>query len=281
MGIFWIASYPKSGNTWLRAFLANVLAPSRPVDLNELADFCTSESSAHWASPFINVEHTEVLPNRKGMELRQKIQQRIVDLNRHQNVFIKTHNRYGTHEGLPLIRPDLSVGAVYLVRDPRDVAVSLTHHWGMSINQVIKFMEMNTIGTAPNVGEQIFEIMGSWSDHVNSWTYPKPKNTIVFRYEDCLADPRTTFGRLAKMLRLTNDDKVIEESIAATSFKSLKEQEQKSGFRERPEHAQAFFRKGTAGGWRGVLSESDVKRIEKAHSQVMQRFGYELQFVDT
>ena len=95
MGIFWVASYPKSGNTWMRAFLANVLSPTRPVDLDSIAAFCTSESSAHWAWPFVDIKQVEVLPNREGMELRQKIQQRIVDLNEHQHVFIKTHNRYG------------------------------------------------------------------------------------------------------------------------------------------------------------------------------------------
>jgi hypothetical protein len=265
----------------MRAFLANVLSPTRPVDLDSIAAFCTSESSAHWAWPFVDIKQVEVLPNREGMELRQKIQQRIVDLNEHQHVFIKTHNRYGAHEGLPLIRPDLTVGAVYLLRDPRDVAVSLTHHWSMTVDQVIEVMETDTIGTQPQIGQQIFEIMGSWSGHVRSWTQPKPKNTLVLRYEDCVADTFGTFGRLAKMLKLTNDDNVIREAVEATAFKNLKKQEEEHGFRERPEKAKAFFRSGTAGGWRNVLRPQQVKRIEKAHSAMMQRFNYEPEFVDS
>jgi hypothetical protein len=221
------------------------------------------------------------MPDREGMELRQKIQKRIVELNKDKHVFMKTHNRYGTHQGLPLIRPDMTVGAVYLVRDPRDVAVSLTHHWAMTIDQVIEVMGTDTIGTQPQVGQQIFEIMGSWSSHVRSWTMPKPKNTLVLRYEDCVSDTLGTFGRLAKMLKLTQDDEVIREAVEATAFKKLKQQEETKGFRERPEHAKAFFRSGVAGGWRDVLRPQEVKRIEKQNSAMMQRFNYEPEFVDS
>ena len=167
------------------------------------------------------------------------------------------------------------------LRDPRDVAVSLTHHWAMTVDQVIEVMGTDTIGTQPQVGQQIFEIMGSWSSHVRSWTMPKPKNTLVLRYEDCVSDTLGTFGRLAKMLKLTQDDEVIREAVEATAFKKLKQQEETKGFRERPEHAKAFFRSGVAGGWRDVLRPQEVKRIEMQNSAMMQRFNYEPEFVDS
>jgi hypothetical protein len=280
MGIFWVASYPKSGNTWMRTFLANVLSPERPVPLDVLGRFCTSEASAHWARPFHDIDQKDLPMDRTGMEVRQKVQESIVKLNPKSHVFIKTHNKYGMYEGLPLIRPDLTVGAVYMVRDPRDVAVSLQHHWNHTIDRVIDQMAQSDLGLNGKIGEQIFEVMGSWSDHVRSWTAPKPKNTLVLRYEDCLADPESTFGRLAKMLKLTQDESIIREAIEATSFDQLKRQEQEQGFSERPEHASAFFRKGKAGGWRESLRPQDVKRIERKHAAMMKRFDYEPEYVD-
>ena len=280
MSIFWIASYPKSGNTWLRAFLANVLAPKRPVDVNRLKDFCAIESSIHWAMPLMEPGQSEVLGDRAGMELRQRMQQRILDVNAGRHVFIKTHNRYGTYHGLPLIRPDLTLGAVYLVRDPRDVAVSLKHHWGSGQEDTLNRMETPDAFAAGRMGEQIFEVMGSWSEHVQSWTTPAPKNTIVLRYEDCVADPDKTFGRVARLLKLTQDETVIREAIEATSFSALKKQEEEKGFRERPEKSPAFFRKGKAGGWREALTPKQAERVERKNAQMMKRFGYAFEHIE-
>ena len=166
------------------------------------------------------------------------------------------------------------------MRDPRDVAVSLVNHWGMDIDATIKHMGQHDLGLDAKLGEQMFEIMGSWSDHVRSWTTPKPKNTLVLRYEDCLSDPLGTFGRLAKMLKLTQDEGVIMEAIEATRFDRLKKEEEEKGFRERPEASKAFFRSGKSGGWRKGLTPNDVRRIEKDHAVMMKRFNYELEYAE-
>jgi Sulfotransferase domain len=94
------------------------------------------------------------------------------------------------------------------------------------------------------------------------------------RYEDMLAEPQKTFGALARHLLLTPSDEQLAEAIDRSSFKRLREQEEKAGFKERPEEAERFFRDGRAGQWKDVLTPALIKRIVDAHGEQMQRFGY-------
>jgi hypothetical protein len=94
------------------------------------------------------------------------------------------------------------------------------------------------------------------------------------RYEDMVAAPETAFGNLARHLLLLPTAAQLREAIRRSSFKELQDQEQKSGFREKPEPAQRFFRKGQVGEWRSTLRRLQVRRIVRAHGEQMQRFGY-------
>jgi hypothetical protein len=140
MGIFWIASYPKSGNTWVRSFIANVISEQRPVPLNKLGTYCASEATASFYKPFGDIETMDARPSKENMELRQIVQERLSINAAPRDILLKTHNLHGDYLGLPLVREDLTVGGVYMVRDPRDVAVSLADHSGSSIDDAIALM---------------------------------------------------------------------------------------------------------------------------------------------
>jgi hypothetical protein len=94
------------------------------------------------------------------------------------------------------------------------------------------------------------------------------------RYEDMLNEPQKTFGALARHLLFTPGESELAEAIDRSSFERLREQEEKEGFRERPEHAKRFFREGRTGQWKDVLTPAQIKRIVDAHGEQMQRFGY-------
>jgi hypothetical protein len=275
--IFWVASYPKSGNTWMRAFLANMLlAKDRPLSLNEIGEACASEANIHWYTPLIDAGENSVdaLPAERIMELRQRAQQRIAGVNKN-DVFIKTHSFNGRYLGYPLIRADHTMGAVYIVRDPRDVVVSAADHWGLTLNEMIDCLGAPESETAPMPGRQVFEKLSSWSWHVKSWTGQKlPWPTLVYRYEDLLADPVKQFGQLAKGIGLSKDPARIRQVVEWTSFKQLQTMESEEGFVERSDFSERFFRAGKAGQWRQHLTSGQVARIEHDHGEQMRRFGY-------
>jgi sulfotransferase family protein len=118
------------------------------------------------------------------------------------------------------------------------------------------------------------ELYGSWSQHVLSWTRKPHRAIYVMRYEDMLHEPKKTFGALARHLLFKPDDAQLADAIDRSSFERLREQEEKDGFRERPEKAERFFREGRTGQWKDVLTPQQVQRIVDAHGEQMQRFGY-------
>ncbi len=270
--LIWLASYPKSGNTWMRSFLHNLFRnSSEPVDVNELTDFCIGDSGAQWYArrakrplselsieeisqlrPAVHRDYTTVFPD---------------------SVFVKTHNYLGEVGGVPLHTMDVTAGGIYVLRNPLDVVISVSHHFGETIEEAIAHLaneEMLTGGTETHV----VEVHRSWSTHVRSWTeHPNPQ-LLVVRYEDLLHKPRKHFKLVTNFLGLKPSSERLERAIRNSSFKALKEIEQKKGFKERSKKAEAFFREGRAEQWREVLTPDQVRRVIADHHEQMARFGY-------
>jgi hypothetical protein len=186
---------------------------------------------------------------------------------------IKTHNVLGQLGGVPIINMQVSAGTIYIVRDPRDVALSLTNHIGAPIDEAITVLNTPAYGTQ-NKSEAAFEIWGSWSEHTQSWTMRPHDAVLVVRYEDMIADPVASFTAVARHLRQKPTPELVTEASNLSTFSELREQESKVPFRERSEAAEVFFREGRAGEWREKLTADQVKRIVDAHGEQMQKFGY-------
>lgn len=270
--LIWLASYPKSGNTWMRSFLHNLLTDARePADINELDQFCVGESGIGWYQ-----RHTETPLDRLTLEELARIRPLAqADLTRvhPDSVFVKTHNFLGGSFGQPLHNMDVTAGAIYIVRNPLDVVLSVTNHFGITVDEAIAQLASPTTGTALT-DLHVPEFHSSWSIHVESWTGAPNPNLLVLRYEDLLAEPRRYFGRVAKFLGLRPPEERLARAIRNSSFKILKEQEQRKGFKERSELAQAFFREGRKDQWREKLTPEQVRRIIADHHVQMARFGY-------
>lgn len=270
--VIWLASYPKSGNTWLRAFLHNLLRnPDRPMAINELDKFCLGDSQAGWYQHVSGRSPAE-MSKQEVAELRPKVHQAFTQVFP-DSVFAKTHNLLGEVFGHPLVNMDCTAGAIYVLRNPLDVTVSLGHHFGLTLDQSVAFMANPQAGTE-NDEINAFEFYGTWSQHVASWTREGNEGMIWIRYEDLLRKTNQTFGQVAGYLGLKPPRQRLERAIKFSSFKVLRGQEEREGFRERSKHAERFFRVGKASQWRSTLSTAQVDAIVEAHGEQMERFGY-------
>lgn len=270
--IIWLASYPKSGNTWMRAFLHNLLRdPDESYDINKITDFSTSDSSIDWyltqtTKPWQDWTPLEVAKMRRGAQLS-------ICRWRKDDTFVKTHNASVVFLGYPMIHQDLTAGAIYIVRNPLDVCISLTHHYGCDIDTAIGILADPAIGSKTN-DKIVYEVHKSWSIHVDSWTTQKRPGLAVLRYEDMLADPMRAFGGLVQFLGIPAPKSRLQRAVERSSFKALRAQEDKKGFKEKSPHAQKFFREGRAEQWRDLLTPAQVEKVVSANKDMMQRFGY-------
>ena len=270
--IIWLASYPKSGNTWLRAFLHNLLRnPSGPYDLNRLTDFTLSDNQVRWFQLFDPRPGPEI-PKEEVAALRPKVHERMTRAFP-DSVFVKTHNALVEDRGTPMITMEHTAGAIYVIRNPLDVVISHSHHYGLTIDESIK--ALNTPGLQSINDEiHVYELHGSWSEHVMSWTARPSPALHVVRYEDMLEAPVKTFGGIATFLGLKPSRERLQKAIRLSSFKVLREQEKRHGFIERSTHTEMFFREGRAGQWRKRLTPEQVEALTSVHREQMERFGY-------
>ncbi len=277
-GIVWIASYPKSGNTWIRLFLHHLLRLKRgradgAREIDRLGE--TAPSLAGQVPLFERFMGKPMMASdmKDVVGARSKVQEAMV-MDAGRGVLpIKTHSFLGRVFDLPLINLGYSVGAIYVVRNPLDVALSLAPYLGLPLDLTIRTMAATM--TAPPPSEILApEIWGSWTENVRSWTTDPPPVIKVLRYEDLLADPVAAFAGVAEHMRIGATPEEIAEAVAASSFERAAREEEAGGFAERPEGTERFFRVGKAGQWREGLTPAQVEMIVEAHGEQMERFGY-------
>lgn len=270
--LIWLASYPKSGNTWVRAFLHNLVHDKGgALDLNALPSSVKSDA-ARADFERLATRPLEELGHAGIAALRVPVQRAIAS-GTSGKVLIKTHSALTKVGGRPSHAVEVTAGAVYLVRDPRDVAVSYADHLGIGIDRAVEILATRHAHTdfAPN---HVTEFPGSWSQNVATWTAAGNERVHVVRYEDLLADPRAGFGGIVGFLGLKPEPELFRRALANTAFARLSRQEQASGFVERSHRQKRFFRKGRAGNWRRVLTAGQASRIVRDHGEQMRRFGY-------
>ena len=275
-GIVWAASYPKSGNTWVRAFLHALYHAilgdlSEEIDINRINDFAANDREASRFLKYLSGPAHLAGPAEIAAA-RPNVQADIVRENEG-TILVKTHNALANDHGYPLINLGVSAGAIYIVRNPLDVAISLAHFRGVSIEQVIADMSQPGFGFPTNV-HHVYFVAGTWSNNVRSWTERPNPVVHVVRYEDLLEDPVGGFASIARHVVMTPTRDQLVQAIDAVSFERLQRAEASNGFQEKPASAERFFRSGRAGEWRKVLTDAQVERIVSDHGDQMRRFGY-------
>jgi aryl sulfotransferase len=284
----WLASYPKSGNTWLRMLLANLSAEETPVDINDLPD---RGGIASARAPFdhLTLIDSGLLTHDEIDCLRPRVYEALArgaEYDTREDMpavrFVKVHDAYTlTPNGEPLLAGRGGADrAMVIVRDPRDVAPSLANHNRTDIEQSITLMNDLQGGWATRperLHQQFRQLLPSWSGHVASWLDQTDLPVHLIRYEDMLADTLGTFRRALEFAGLTASDDKVHRAVAFAALTELRRQEVERGFREAPRRPGApFFRRGEAGAWRDELTADQIARIEAAHAPMMRRLGYQL-----
>jgi hypothetical protein len=270
--ITWLASYPKSGNTWLRAIVDRIVRPERPFDLNALGD--TAPAFSRLTERFI-ADHRIEVPLAAPGEVRRywAATQHAICSKSDKEIFLKTHNVAAKFDCGHFPDPSLTKAVIYIVRDPRDVAISFAWHYrhplGLAVAALCSSSAFNF--KPQQIGRT--ELLTSWGEHVAGWTVLKRCPVLVLRYEDLLADAEAQIRLIARFLGRRTTERQVQEIAAATSFEQLRRQEAERGFTEAVRSG-GFFRVGKAQQWREISDQSVFQPLLDRFSRPMWRYGY-------
>ena len=273
--IIWIASFPKSGNTWMRAFLCAYLY----LDLDkETFSFDLLKKIKRFPN---QDQLNDIGIKPKSFEDVAKAWIRIQNhINSNKKInFLKTHQAFGNFENISFSNFNNTLGAIHLVRDPRDVLISYSKHMDQTLNETLDLvLEEESKGYLNEKDKDIIgEIRGSWSQHYNSWKNYKTIEVLIIKYEDLISDTQNTFTKIIKYLNKIDNIKIDNEKIKScvnlTSFKNLRKIEEEKGFIEKG-FGKFFFRKGRVGDWKNKLNQNLVKKIEEKFKLEMKELGY-------
>ena len=271
--MIWIASFPRSGNTWMRVLLSAIVAPETcPPDLNALPLRGDVASSRSLFEDLTLLDSRLLRPDEID-RLRPAVHEAL-PAGSGRELFIKSHEAFTLlADGTPLLGR-AARAAVYLARDPRDVAVSLRHFFGGDDQQAMTLLNDPGSCLAAGDGGHTERRLNGWSGHARSWLDQVTVPTCVVRYEDLLADTPAALSRVVDHLDLAATDADVDRAARQASFAELQQQERLRGFKEKPATAAAFFRGGRAGDWSRELSAAAAREIERLHGEMMTRLGY-------
>jgi hypothetical protein len=290
----WLASYPKSGNTWFRLLIANLAAGDEPVDINAMPErggIASGRGDFH----FHTLIDSGLLTHDEADALRPRVYEAIAgedggdgsdddsggrDGTRLPRL-IKAHDAYlASPLGEPLLAAARGASrAILLVRDPRDIAASLANHRHSTIDAAIDFLidrEACFAASARGQNTQLRQRLLDWSGHAASWLNQRDLPLHLVRYEDLMAAPVQTFAAALGFLGCAIADDKVARAVDFASFDRLQAQEKARGFAEwrSRQGGGLFFRRGESQGWRRELTREQARRIEAAHAPMMARLGY-------
>jgi len=274
--IVWLASYPKSGNTWLRVMLTHLLhAPGETFSLNALEGGIEG-GDRHALDDACGISSAEMAP--AELTPYRAMLHRQIAAEARAPFFIKTHDQYAlAPDGTALFPSDASRTVVYIVRNPLDVALSFAHHGQKDVDTTIAHMAdpHAALNLWPDrISDNLPVHLGHWSDHVASWTTQDAIPLCLLRYEDMLADPAAALARVAAAAGLDAAPDAIAAAAAASRIAALQAHEAIEGFAEKPANMPAFFRSGRAGEGAEALTPEQIERIVADHREQMLRLDY-------
>ena len=270
--IVWIASYPKSGNTWIRSLISTYLYSNSGEFNFDLLLKIPKFIQNKYISPVAKLNELKAEPLKineywKSAQLKINLDNKIK--------FFKTHNACVSYNNNWFTDKTNTIGYIYVVRDPRAVACSLASHSNLSLKQSTDdLLNENQIGY--NGPYKLAELPGSWKINYLSWKKKKDYNGIIVRYEDLIDNTEKEFRKilifLKKIMNIKIDDKKLLGSIQSCQFSKLSEMEDKIGFEEAKENK--FFRSGKKDSWKNNLSDELRKKIEVNFKAEMTELGY-------
>ena len=280
--IIWIASYPKSGNTWLRALLASYYFTNEGSFSLSLLDkidaFPSDKFFKEYNDQFSKVEDT----SKYWLKEQEKINKK------NKITFLKTHSAICKINGNSFTNKENSIGAIYIVRDPRNVITSISNHYQISIEDAFQFMKDEKRGIINKKDGRYlgFQAVWSWSINQKTWVENNLFPVLVIKYEDLLKETYNTFRKVIEFInKISNSSKIFNKSkgknsIKNTSFEKLHRMENDHGFAEAINKKGTnkkikFFNLGQKNNYKNLLSQDFIIKMNEFYKEELIKFNYE------
>jgi len=274
--IIWIASYPKSGNTWIRSFLsAYFFTQDGSFSFNLMKNIPTFESEIFL--PYISKEDAAKQPQdiaKYWIEVQKNSK-----LNDGNVIFLKTHNFCGKINNYSFTNANYTLAFIYIVRDPREVVISYSNHSDQNIDKSIEIITSTSPTCMIDEGINYPVYTYNWGVNYLSWKNFYTVPHLIIKYEDLIKDTYKNFNKIISFLHGLGfpkiDKKKLIRSIYNTTFSNLQNLEKKYGFNEQNiKIGKKFFDKGLTNSWKEILSIKQVKIIEDRFKNEMKELNY-------
>ena len=281
--IFWIASYPKSGNTWLRALISSYFFSKEGFFSKDIIkNIDQFPEKVH----FKNFDYDpKIITDTSNYWI--KAQERINEDNKIR--FFKTHNVFGELNKKPFTDKKNSIACIYIVRDPRNVITSLKNHYELSYDEAFDFItneKRYIYDQHKSEDYSDFQFIGSWKTNFQSWKYQREIPIKFIKYESLLDETYLTSLEIIKFInKILQKDKEgidkrkLENAINSTSFEKLKKEESTKGFSEsilskKKNKKIPFFYLGPENDWKKILDEKIQKKLSETFKDNLKELLY-------
>ena len=274
--ILWLASYPKSGNTLLRSILASLIyTEDGNTDFSKLLhieNFPAARYYKKFKKNFNSINNVYEF----SLDVQKKI-----NADRKLKIF-KTHSSKCILNGYPLTDDKNTIGTIYVVRDPRDVLISSSIYFGTTHEETKNIMfKKDSIITNIENNSPIHSLVGSWSNHYNSWVKDN-KNILLIKYENLILNKELEILRILNFIngfkKINVSEEKIKNIILSSSFSNMADMEKKGLFKENSKDKEGklikFFNSGKSGVWREKLDKKIVKDLEEKFYNEMKELNY-------
>ena len=277
--IIWLASYPKSGNTWVRSFLsAYYYSDNGKFNFKLLNNIKQFPSRDFFNRKILSVE--DASDNWLIAQSRIKSKGEVC--------FLKTHNVFGAYKGKNFTTSEFTLGAIYIVRDPRNVITSLMNHYSLNENEALSMINSvyRNLRDENNPEDYSnYSFISSWANNFRSWKLSKSIETLIIKYENLENNRFRTFKKIInftnKLMKLNNkiDFEKLKISIESTNFDILKKKEELEGFEEaifskKDGRTKTFFNLGSENNYKKLIKPQTSKTLKKLFKKEMKELGY-------
>ena len=283
--ICWLASYPKSGNTYLRAMLASYFfTQDGNFNFEILKNIKYFPHANLFKSYNINIEdENEVIKN------YIQVQENINKKYKKTALFVKTHSSLEAINNYHFTNLKNSIGVIYVVRDPRNIVKSYSNHYQCSLEKssedMLSRINLKGMEHYDKFVNKVFTHVGSWANNYNSWKeFKKYKKYLLIKYEDLVSNPEKIFLDVLNFLseitrsKIKIDKAKLNNVIISTKFDKLKNLEEKHGFiealKDKNGRKLTFFKYGSKNNWKETLPEEIRKKLEHSFQIELEELGY-------
>ena len=278
--IIWVASYPKSGNTWVRSIISSLIYTKDGIfdfpSIKKIDQYPQRRFLEYFTQDYNNIHEIKKhwITSQERINLDTKIK------------FFKTHHLNCKVDNYPFTNKECTRATIYIVRDPRNLIDSISNHFSKSIEESKKFLLTSKILSPGKEielrGGNVITYLGSWKEHYKFWTKDN-ENLLIIRYEDLVKNIHHEIDKIVKFLRnfinFEISDTKKENIIKSTSFEALKKIEENGKFTENvfvsgSNEKVKFFNKGPDNDWQNTLPKNIQIELENELKNELTELGY-------